>query len=199
LELLLQDEAEKSEAVYRRCIAAELKSQQLAEQLTAANSFAVELQSENQQLKTRCATVIAAKCTLELREDQLSGQIRVLDATTEELRAQCEEHAEELVFAQGDLEVLREELKGKDEELRQANLEQTMYRTEAEQLRTVVAAHEEELVRGRETSGVVTGGNLSEANSPLHPTDMTGKSNPTAPAGVQKDAEHTKYECCCIQ
>jgi chromosome segregation ATPase len=207
-ELLLHDEAEKTDALMKRCAAAERKCELSAEQLAAANKFATELQTENQQLKTRCATVIAAKCSLELKEDQYAGQIRILESSVEELRARCETQAEELVFAQGDVEALRERAKDLEEDLRHTGLEMTMHRTEVEELRTAAAEREKSLaVLREELASTKAGAAVNDIRtSPMHANrDCDGKassSETTAtlqPTDTDVNADKKGVVCCCIQ
>ena len=193
LESYVTSEQKKSEDLNRKLTMAETRIADLMEQLLDSRKLHVSLETELQSLKSKLAATVAAKCTLELAQDDLLNKVRVLEATEDELCRKNESANETIVFLESDIESLREHVKDLEAGNNDSKLERDMYRKQCEDLRS-------ELLKCNAEKSV---NHENEVYSPISPvpatSSQTDSNNNNSNNNNSKAIKSESKACCIIQ
>ena len=190
LENYVLSEKKKSEDLIRKLNMTETRIADLMEQLLDSRKFSTGLENELQATKNKIAATVAAKCTLELTQDELLNKVRVLEASLDELNGKHESLHESNVFLESDIELLNEKLKELEEEKRIITLERDMYQKQTTELRMQM----DQL----KSCQVETQGNEREVFSPIVSTVETPPGLSTSNNDSSNVSAKSNNNACCI-
>jgi chromosome segregation ATPase len=188
-EFTIANKIERIESLNSRIQKLELREMEsTAQHAITANTLNM-LQAENQALKNKLAATVAIKCTLELQLDACEGKVRVLEATDGSQANRIHQLEEELVFAQSDVESLRDTAKELMFDKQQLELDNVVQKNELSKMK-----HELALLQPQ--------ANDAAALSPLHADNVATKAvecGVNAHSNVESPPVPKVPRCCTIQ